>query len=504
MNLKLGTLAGRQMVQQLARKFGGCGGARARLERSPAELGAARTSGACCPDRPELARRAVELLGVLGGFFLSVLSAACGTADRPLGPSAGWNGGNQLSPVLPILWVDVGRAKIPGDAKISGSLRVIEAPGDTSNLAAQPATLEAPIGIEYRGQWSLQFPKKGYSIELRDAAGDDAAYPLLGMPPDSDWVLRAGYYDRTLMRDALGFWLFSEVWGRYASRFRFVELYLDGEYQGVYLACEKIKRGSHRVDLPKVAADAATGDLSGGYLVHIESNTGGEAFRTSAGREWEYNYPNAQKITPAQKAYLEDTFDRFEKAMAADDFSDPVHGYARWLDLASAVDFALFQELARNTDGYTKSSYYQKLPDAAGGKLVTGPIWDNDLAFGNFDNGTDEPEGWLYEFNWNRPVPWWRRLWADPVFRSAASCRWQALRAGPLTKASIDKTLDEFSFILSEAQPRDNARWMLIGKKEGRSAYVGTTWTDDVDYLKSWLTQRVAWLDSELAEPCQG
>ena len=63
--------------------------------------------------------------------------------------------------------------------------------------------------------------------------GEDRELPFLGMPAESDWVLRAGSYDHTLMRDALGFWLFSDIWGRHASRFRFVEVYLDGEYEGV-------------------------------------------------------------------------------------------------------------------------------------------------------------------------------------------------------------------------------------------------------------------------------
>ena len=138
--------------------------------------------------------------------------------------------------MLPVLWIDVGGQSIPDENKITGSLRVIEDhDGTLTDIAARPSTLEAPIGIEYRGQWSLQFPKKGYSIELRDSAREDLHLPFLGMPEESDWVLRTGYYDRTLMRDALGFWLFSEVWGRYASRFRFVEVYLGYRIPGVGL-----------------------------------------------------------------------------------------------------------------------------------------------------------------------------------------------------------------------------------------------------------------------------
>jgi hypothetical protein len=427
-----------------------------------------------------------------------------GLGPGPSDDSIGAATGETISSVLPVLWIDVNGQSIPEEDKITGSLRVIEDhDGTLTNIAARPSSLEAPIGIEYRGQWSLQFPKKSYSIELRDEAGEDLAFPLLGMPAESDWVLRAGYYDHTLMRDALGFWLFREVWGRYASRYRFVEVYVDGDYEGVYLACEKVKRDPNRVDLPRVAPDAGSGDLTGGYLVHIESNSGGEGFETSSGRVWEYAYPSAEEVTPEQEAYLRDHFDRFEQAMNADHFADPTNGFTRWLDLEAAVDFALFQELARNTDGYTKSSYYQKLPDSAGGRLLPAPIWDNDLSFGNFANGTDDPAGWLYEFDWNDPVPWWERIWGDAGFQNAARCRWQELRVGPLTSAAINAKLDEFAAVLVEAQPRENDRWELIGREESRSAYVGETWTEDIDFLKRWVTQRIDWLDAGLADVCR-
>jgi hypothetical protein len=405
--------------------------------------------------------------------------------------------------ILPVLFVDVAGQPINDTTKITGTLKVKEAhDGTLTDLATAPVALETPIGIEYRGAWSLQFPKKSFSLELRDSLGNDRDLPFLGMPAESDWVLRAGYYDRTLMRDALAFWLFAEVFGRYAARFRFVELYIDNQYWGVYLACEKIKRGQSRVNIPKVALDAAAGDITGGYFVHLEASDNGASFATATGRVWDYGYPRGEEITTAQSAYLTDFFGRFEQAMAASDFADPVVGYIKWIDQPAWVDFALFEELLRNTDGYTKSSYYQKLPDVQGGKLITSPVWDNDLAFGILNNGTHTPEGFLYEFSWNIPVPWWERLWNDPVFRQAACTRWFALRQQQLTPAAIATTLTQFKEALAVAQPRENARWQLIGQGEAMSAYVGATWDDDIAYLQQWIGLRIAWLDANLTATC--
>jgi hypothetical protein len=428
-----------------------------------------------------------------------------GVASGGVAAGDGGRDGRPADPsILPVLLVEVGGATIRRGDKTPGTLRVIEDHDGTLNgVSARPASLQTPIGIEHRGAWSLQFPKKSFSLELRDGAGNDRDLPFLGFPADSDWVLRAGYYDHTLVRDALGFAMFRDIWGRYAPRARFVELFIDGQYFGVFLACEKIKRGRHRVDLPKVAPDAASGDLTGGYLVHLESGGTGPGFKTSTGRVWDYGYPRGVEITPPQASYIRDFMDRFERAMAAPDFAHPTAGYARWVDMPSWIDFALFQELARNTDGYTKSSYYQKLSDAAGGKLVKGPVWDNDLSYGNLNNGTQTPEGWLYEFRWNIPVPWWEKLWREPRFRSAAACRWRELRRTRLTTAAIDATIDELAAALVRAQPRENARWKLIGRRESLHAYVGATWAEDLRYLKGWIARRLSWLDAGLAGACQ-
>jgi len=130
-------------------------------------------------------------------------------------------------------------------------------------------------------------------------------------------------------------------------------------------------------------------------------------------------------------------------------------------------------------------------------------VWDNDLSFGNFANGTESTEGWLYEFDWNRPVPWWRRLWADPTFRSLAACRWQELRRGGLIGGTIQAKIEEFATLLEAAQLREDSRWQLIGRAETRSAYVGETWEEDVVYLKDWRAKGLTWLNRQFSGGCQ-
>ena len=57
-------------------------------------------------------------------------------------------------------------------------------------------------GFKLRGQSSASFEKTPYRLEFWDNAGDDADYPVLGMPADSDWVLRGPFTDKALIREA--------------------------------------------------------------------------------------------------------------------------------------------------------------------------------------------------------------------------------------------------------------------------------------------------------------
>src|SRR5918993_69747 len=172
--------------------------------------------------------------------------------------------------VLPVVTIEVGGADISQSARTPGTLRVIEDhDGSLKDLAARPVAVQSAIGIEIRGATSVILPKKSYDIELQNDQGGDRKLPLAGLPSDSDWALHGCGNDGTCLRNALAYALGREL-GRYAPRTRFVELFLDGQYRGVYLLVERIRRDSHRVDLPKPADEASTGDITGGYIFKLD------------------------------------------------------------------------------------------------------------------------------------------------------------------------------------------------------------------------------------------
>ena len=110
-----------------------------------------------------------------------------------------------------------------------------------------------------------------YGFETQDTAGENADVVLLGLPAENDWVLNAPYSDKTLMRNALAYGLAAAT-GQYAPRTKFCELLLNGQYQGVYLLVEKIKRDKDRVDVQKFHAGQAPEET--GYIIKVDKNTG--------------------------------------------------------------------------------------------------------------------------------------------------------------------------------------------------------------------------------------
>ena len=94
---------------------------------------------------------------------------------------------------------------------------------------------------------------------------------LLGMPAHSKWVLLAPYNDVSMLRDPLAFAMWREM-GHWGPRTTMVELVMDGEYHGIYIFCEAIKRGAERVNVSKLKKTDIEGrDLTGGYILRIEA-----------------------------------------------------------------------------------------------------------------------------------------------------------------------------------------------------------------------------------------
>lgn len=417
---------------------------------------------------------------------------------------------------LPIIVVNTNGATIVDEPKTLCSLGIIyNGPGERNNITDPFNNYDGKAGLELRGSTSQGFPKKPYGVELWNDDGTDRQASLLGMPVEEDWILFAPYNDKSLVRDALAYRL-SRAMGRYAPRAVFCELVINGQYQGIYVLMEKIKRDQSRVDISRLDPAEVTGeDLTGGYILKIDKSTGngGSGFfspysppnaQNNQRIFFQYDYPEPESIVPAQTSYIQQYVGAFETALRAANFDDPADGYRRYADVGSFVDFMILNEVSKNVDGYRLSTYLHK---PKSGKLVMGPIWDFNLGFGNANYCTNgNPQGFVYNFNnacpgdgWLVPF-WWSRLLTDEYFRIELGKRWKELRSGPLATSFIHAYIDSAANVLNqEARARNFQRWNVLGQYVWPNSFVGQTYQQEIDWLKNWVTVRMNWLDNEWA-----
>jgi hypothetical protein len=417
---------------------------------------------------------------------------------------------------LPIIVINTNGVSVPDDPKITADMGIIFNGSARNNLSDPFNSYSGKIGIEVRGSSSQSFPKKQYGIELRDNSGNGITASLLTLPEEEDWILFAPYNDKSLMRDALAYALGRSL-GSYAPRTKFCELVLNGVYQGIYVLMEKIKRDKNRLDINKLDPTEITGnDVTGGYIIKIDKTTGGNgegwysAYRPPKASSQQilflYDYPKPEDIVPEQKSYIQNYVAKFENALAGNNFDDPEQGYAKYIDVNSFVDFFIMQEISKNVDGYRLSTFFHKQRDSDGGKLVMGPIWDFNLAFGNADYCTrGNPEGFVIDFNtvcnddyWLIPF-WWKRLLQDVTFTEKLAARWTALRASKLQKQVIHAYIDSVASVLNEeSQQRNFKAWNVLNKYVWPNYFIGSSFQSEVDWLKGWVGERLDWLDQNM------
>ena len=425
---------------------------------------------------------------------------------------------------LPIIVINTAGQSIVDDPKITANMGVIfNGLGNVNHLTDPFNNYNGKIGIEIRGSSSQQFPKKNYSVETDNAAGNDTDVALLGMPKQSDWVLYASYTDKSLINNVLAYKLYRDF-GGYASRTVYTELVINGQYKGVYVLEEKIKRDSARVDISKLTtADTVGANVTGGYIIKIDKTTG------SGGAGWysailppvhpsnqkifyQYEYPKDVDILPKQKAYIKSYVDSFEAALNAGPLYDTVQGWRHFADEKSFLRYFILNELSRDVDGYRISTYLYKQKITKGGKLVVGPPWDYDIAFhnANYCNG-DKDTGWAYQYglytcstDGNQVPFWWGRLMTDTTFRNNLKCMYTSLRANALDTAHLYHYIDSTALFLDSAQRRNFAAWPILGQYVWPNPTpIPTTYAGEVLELKQYLARRLSWLDAHIPGICR-
>lgn len=335
--------------------------------------------------------------------------------------------------------------------------------------------------------------KLPYKVKLDEAAS------MLGMPSAKSWVLLANFYDRSMLRNDVGFELSRRLGMPWTPRMTPVELWLNGHFQGLYQLGESIEVDADRVDITDDGSE---------YL--LEGDTWPDpdtpAFRTGHGLQLFVKEP--EDLDEASIEAIEAEVQAFEDALYSEQFTDPDAGYRPHIDVATFIDWYLTNEIMKTLEAAYLNSCWMYQDD---GELHMGPVWDLDQAAGNRTNwGADTPTGWYLRLpgvgsQITGPEGHWLiRMFEDPWFEEQVRLRWAEVRTSVL--ALPDYVAAEGADIAGAAarnfapEARGGAGMPIDATfLEGPDHLFQGSWGAERDYLAGWLDTRLAWIDQQLS-----
>lgn len=349
---------------------------------------------------------------------------------------------------------------------------------------------DSPISIRLRGNSTLNAEKKSYRMKFTVKQN----LLNIGDGAGKSWNLVSSCYDTSLMRHMTGYKIGDMLEGMpYTPNCRNVEVYLNGEYQGVYLLTEAVNANSDRIPI----AEDSTQIENQGYIIEMSRYAEENYFDVGLQRfEIKSDLSTDSTVAQQQTAYISDYISRCYEAVEGGDFNE----VDALIDIDSFVDIYIASEIVKNVDAGWDSFYMFKDAESAGGKLTFGPMWDFDLALGNFTDvkGFDSWKGFnVYDtanINANSN-PWFCYIVKQQWFRELVTARWNE-------KISQLQTIDEF--IIAEAAAnaksytRNCEKWNTLGNKnfsEPDEIASLTTHTAHAEYLADWIENRIGWLN---------
>ncbi|HTV08966.1 MAG TPA: CotH kinase family protein [Candidatus Aquilonibacter sp.] len=429
---------------------------------------------------------------------------------------------------LPILNINTDNVPIVSKTTdVSGTISITSADGSTTYLPGSGDT-DNTATFHVHGNSTAQMPKLPYemklgtSVDLLSLLGVQCGYVNSSGKPTCDksktYVLLANYDDKSLLHDwaasalanaiPYGNGYLSEAAGSptpsgtsalmpWAPHSIFVELYLNGQYEGNYQLIEKVNADSHRVNIPELTEADTSGDVSGGYLMEIDQEYNEPfMFLTPHGLPIGLIDPDfsPDPEVPAQTGYITRYVANAENALFGANYTDPQVGWRAYFDEASLVNFYIVNDVMGNVDGgdFYSSDYLYKTVDNP--LLYMGPVWDFDIAAGNvnYQPIVSPTVPWMQE-----QALWYKQLFTDPSFAADVQTQWNALKNNGVFTNWIS-SIQEESTALTQSAQNNFTRWPMIGETVWPNPSAADTYAGSVAAFTGWVDQRIGYLDSVL------
>lgn len=347
---------------------------------------------------------------------------------------------------------------------------------------------EDSFRIRGRGNQSWMAKKKSYKLKFDSKVC--LMDPSSGDTKAKDWVLIANHGDKSLIRNHVAMSAARVLDGiEWVPYTELVEVYLNGEYRGVYLLSEQVEVAKKRVNITDGEIDDP------GFLIELDSYASGEynrEFFTLEDRRYTVKSDCASSDQViAMKLHLETLLN-----MAREGDREKIEEY---FDLSSLIDTYLLYEFSKNPDVDWSSFFmYFKEPH---GKLYFGPPWDFDIAFGNGNDGAHYAglyAGQLTASN-GRYVEdvneWLAAFVSHEWFRKAVRERWNEKKNE--IKDSFEVCYKE-AWLNIDSLERNFGKWDVLHERIFQESYYTLALNscgENVDWLCDWIGKRTDWID---------
>ncbi len=375
--------------------------------------------------------------------------------------------------------------------------------------------------------------KYSYKIKLENKAN------LLGMGESKHWVLISNVFDVTNMRNKLVYDL-SGMMGMPYTQSRWVVLYVNGTYYGLYSLCEALRLDEQVVnitdwekraknvaeaigraesmseaetaklvtkmkkDLSWITSgtfenykisdyyDTSDFNINSGYLIEYDERMDGTStkFRTSHGKPIELCSPSTLDTNTEMYNYVVDLLNDFEEAIYSENFctSDGRH-YSEFVDVDSMVDYFIIFNLFKNIEFGWLSIYLY----IENGKIYFGPCWDFDNASANQVTLTDDWYRYDNWFNIGGRADWWKELCADPLYVTKVENRWFEIRD------LVDEMLTSMDYYHDYIEDEALKNYDWAGAPHNWYMQGSQTEGFEIEFqtMKDWMYNRVEWLDEQ-------
>lgn len=354
--------------------------------------------------------------------------------------------------------------------KESGAIRIYDAEGNKS-YAGELAFIKG------RGNftWS-EYEKKPYSLKLEESAS------LLGMGAAQKWILLANASDSSYIRNKIVYSFAQDFGMAYTADSRWVDLYLNGEYAGLYQLSERNEVHSERVDIGQEDS----------FLVSLEMESRLEAQNypyvlTRENQALRVHYP--ENPTKTELTRIESCLQSVENAILSEDGIDPETGkhWTELIDLDSWVKKYLIEEVFGNGDAGALSQYFYLDGTEETGRLYAGPVWDYDRTMGNtvswalqepqsfYANRLQVTQGW--------DTPWLYSLYRWEPFYQRMQELYQT-QFLPLLKDVLTEQIWSYAEEISQSAAMDKLRWQTGN----------TSVPEECESIVSYMSQRIDFL----------